>query len=306
MLKRVLIMQRFFRRFCAFLCLAMASAAAYPATAPQVIAHRGGTSDAPENTRVAVDPALKNGADAIWVTLQEAKDGVIVLYRPTDLKALTDKQGPVSAYTSAELANVDAGWAFGDTTHHPFRGKGIGIPRLDAILRAYPQVPFYLDIKSPDADPARFGQILLKTLQETGSLARTRVYSTDARYLEELPPQIARFETRDRTRTLLANVSMAHQCDPVPAARVPHWYGLELRREVEVVERFTLGEGRSKAVLTWDKEAMDCFRSAGAAQVILFGVNTAADYRRARELGADGVLVDSPRGARAFRQESAK
>lgn len=306
MLKRVLIMQRFFRRFCAFLCLAMASAAAYPATAPQVIAHRGGTSDAPENTKVAVDSALKNGADAIWVTLQEAKDGVIVLYRPTDLKALTDKQGPVSAYTSAELANVDAGWAFGDTTHHPFRGKGIGIPRLDAILRAYPQVPFYLDIKSPDADPARFGQILLKTLQESGSLARTRVYSTDARYLEELPPQIARFETRDRTRTLLANVSMAHQCDPLPAARVPHWYGLELRREVEVVERFTLGEGRSKAVLTWDKEAMDCFRSDGAAQVILFGVNTAADYRRARELGADGVLVDSPRGARAFRQESEK
>ncbi|MFP1928982.1 glycerophosphodiester phosphodiesterase family protein [Lonsdalea quercina] len=299
-------MQRFFRRFCAFLCLAMASAAAYPATAPQVIAHRGGTSDAPENTKVAVDSALKNGADAIWVTLQEAKDGVIVLYRPTDLKALTDKQGPVSAYTSAELANVDAGWAFGDTTHHPFRGKGIGIPRLDAILRAYPQVPFYLDIKSPDADPARFGQILLKTLQESGSLARTRVYSTDARYLEELPPQIARFETRDRTRTLLANVSMAHQCDPLPAARVPHWYGLELRREVEVVERFTLGEGRSKAVLTWDKEAMDCFRSDGAAQVILFGVNTAADYRRARELGADGVLVDSPRGARAFRQESEK
>ncbi|WP_304162235.1 glycerophosphodiester phosphodiesterase family protein [Lonsdalea britannica] len=298
-------MQRFFHYFCAFLCLAAVSGTAYSASAPQVIAHRGGTGDAPENTVIAVDTALKNGADAVWVTLQEAKDGVIVLYRPTDLKALTDQQGPISAYTSAELANVDAGWAFGDTTHHPFRRKGIGIPRLDAVLRAFPQVPFYLDIKSPDADPVRFGQALLKTLQDTGSLARTRVYSTDARYLDALPPQIARFETRDRTRTLLANVSMTHQCDPLPVTQTPHWYGLELRREVEVVERFTLGEGRSKTILTWDKEAMDCFRSAGTAQVILFGVNTPADYQRAQALGADGVLVDSPRSARSFRQGSA-
>ncbi|AXW86002.1 glycerophosphodiester phosphodiesterase [Lonsdalea britannica] len=299
-------MQRFFHDFCVFLCLAAASGTAYSASAPQVIAHRGGTGDAPENTVIAVDTALKNGADAVWITLQEAKDGVIVLYRPTDLKALTDKQGPISAYTSAELANVDAGWAFGDATHHPFRGKGIGIPRLDAVLRMFPQVTFYLDIKSPDTDPVRFGQALLKTLQDTGSLARTRVYSTDARYLDALPPPISRFESRDRTRTLLANVSMAHQCDPLPASQTMHWYGLELRREVEVVERFTLGEGRSKSLLTWDKEAMDCFRSAGTAQVILFGVNTPADYARARELGADGVLVDSPRDARAFRQGNAK
>lgn len=299
-------MQRFFHDFCVFLCLAAASGTAYSASAPQVIAHRGGTGDAPENTVIAVDTALKNGADAVWITLQEAKDGVIVLYRPTDLKALTDKQGPISAYTSAELANVDAGWAFGDATHHPFRGKGIGIPRLDAVLRMFPQVTFYLDIKSPDTDPVRFGQALLKTLQDTGSLARTRVYSTDARYLDALSPPISRFETRDRTRTLLANVSMAHRCDPLPASQTMHWYGLELRREVEVVERFTLGEGRSKSLLTWDKEAMDCFRSAGTAQVILFGVNTPADYARARELGADGVLVDSPRDARAFRQGNAK
>ncbi|RAT15275.1 glycerophosphodiester phosphodiesterase [Lonsdalea populi] len=299
-------MQRFLHCFCVFLCLAAASGTGYSASAPQVIAHRGGTGDAPENTVIAVDAALRNGADAVWVTLQEAKDGVIVLYRPTDLKALTNKQGPISAYTGAELANVDAGWAFDDDTHHPYRGKGVGIPRLDTVLRAFPQVPFYLDIKSPDADPIRFGEALLKTLQETGSLSRTRVYSTDARYLEALPPQISRFETRDRTRTLLANVSMAHRCDPLPATQAPHWYGLELRREVEVVEHFTLGEGRSKTLLTWDKEAMDCFRSAGTAQVILFGINTPADYQRAQALGADGVLVDSPRSARAFRQGKAK
>jgi dipeptide transport system permease protein len=35
-----------------------------------------------------------------------------------------------------------------------------------------------------------------------------------------------------------------------------YWYGLELNRKVEVVEKFTLGEGISQTTLTWDKEAM--------------------------------------------------
>lgn len=217
--------------------------------APTIVAHRGGTADAPENTRIAIETALKNGADAIWITLQESKDGVIVLYRPSDLKALTNRQGPVSAYTTAQLAETDAGWAFA-RGYAPVPRQGIGIPRLDDVLKAFPHVTFYLDIKSPDADPAQFGQALLATLESTDSLNRIRVYSTDAKYLQALPTAIPRFESRDETRTLLANITMAHQCDVKPDNRQPRWYGLELKREVEVVEKYTLGEGRSKAFLT--------------------------------------------------------
>lgn len=54
---------------------------------PKIIAHRGGTADAPENTEVAIKTALSNQADAIWITVQLSKDNVPVLYRPSDLKA---------------------------------------------------------------------------------------------------------------------------------------------------------------------------------------------------------------------------
>ncbi|MNV63050.1 hypothetical protein D3C71_1556260 [compost metagenome] len=77
---------------------------------------------------------------------------------------------------------------------------------------------------------------------------------------------------------------------------------MELKREVEVVEKFTLGEGRSKAFLTWDKESIDCFRSQGPAHIILFGINTPADYQQALALGVDGVMVNSPADAKNFRQ----
>nr|HDH1249275.1 glycerophosphodiester phosphodiesterase [Klebsiella variicola subsp. variicola] len=101
------------------LCLLAASSAL---ANPQLIAHRGGTGDAPENTLPAIKLALENHAEAIWVTVQLSRDGVPVLYRSSDLSALTNAEGKVSSLTAAELAKVDAGWKWGDDSH-PWRGK---------------------------------------------------------------------------------------------------------------------------------------------------------------------------------------
>lgn len=269
------------------------TASALACASPQLIAHRGGTGDAPENTLPAIELALKNRADAVWVTVQLSKDGVPVLYRPSDLSALTNSNGPVSRFTAAELGAIDAGWKWGDTTH-PWRGKGATIPTLEAVLQKWPQTPFYLDIKSPDAAPEEMGRRLLAVLEKTRSLGRVRVYSTEDRYISALPAAVPRFVTRSETRTRLATVSLSHQCPPPVADEQPRWYGLELNRNVEVVEKFTLGEGVSPATLTWDKEAMACFRSHGEAHILFFGVNSPQDYEKAVELNADGVMVDAP------------
>ena len=113
------------------LCL-LATAGAW--AAPQLIAHRGGTGDAPENTLPAIKLALENNAEAIWVTVQLSRDGVPVLYRSSDLSALTNSEGKVSGLTAAELAKVDAGWKWGDDSH-PWRGKQATIPTLQSVLQ---------------------------------------------------------------------------------------------------------------------------------------------------------------------------
>ena len=259
------------------LCL-LATAGAW--AAPQLIAHRGGTGDAPENTLPAIKLALENNAEAIWVTVQLSRDGVPVLYRSSDLSTLTNSEGKVSSLTAAELAKVDAGWKWGDDSH-PWRGKQATIPTLQSVLQQWPHTFFYIDIKSPDADPTVMGQRLLEVLKTTDSLDRVRVYSTEDRYIAALPPAIPRFVTRSETRTRLANISLSHQCQPASQRDGEQWYGLELKRKVEVVEKFTLGEGISPATLTWDKEAMDCFRSQDKAHIIFFGINSAEDYRTA-------------------------
>ncbi|MBZ0060160.1 MULTISPECIES: glycerophosphodiester phosphodiesterase family protein [unclassified Leclercia] len=261
---------------------------------PQIIAHRGGTADAPENTLPAIALALENHAQAIWITVQLSRDGVPVLYRPSDLSALTTAQGKVSRYTQAELATFNAGAKWKENV------AGATIPTLKAVLERWPETPFYIDIKSPDADSAEMGKQLLTVLKETNSLKRVRVYSTEDRYLDALPVEIPRFVSRSETRTRLANISLNHVCQTPAKKMEAYWYGLELNRKVEVVEKFTLGEGVSPATLTWDKEAMDCFRSQGNGHIILLGVNSAEDYQKAKALGADGVMVDSPAQAREW------
>ncbi len=284
------------KRILTILCLLATGSAL---AAPQLIAHRGGTGDAPENTLPAIKQALENNAQAIWVTVQLSRDGVPVLYRASDLSALTNAEGKVSSLTAAELAEVDAGWKWGDDSH-PWRGKQATIPTLQTVLQQWPQTFFYIDIKSPDADPTVMGEHLLEVLKTTNSLDRVRVYSTEDRYIAALPQAIPRFVSRSETRTRLANISLSHQCQQSSQSSGDKWYGLELKRKVEVIEKFTLGEGVSPATLTWDKEAMECFRSQGNAHIIFFGINSAEDYRTAKALGADGVMVDSPAQAKSW------
>lgn len=266
---------------------------------PGIVAHRGGTADAPENTLPAIKLALENKADIVWITVQLSRDGVPVLYRPADLKALTRLQGKVSQFTAEELAKADASVKWKD--------KGLAknmlntsVPTLKSVLTAWPDTRFFIDIKSPDADPATMGNALLNVLKETDSLNRVRVYSTEDRYMAALPAEIPRFVTRSETRTRLATVSLSHECLPPSQKMDDYWYGLELNRKVEVVEKFTLGEGVSPATLTWDKEAVDCFRSQGNAHLIFIGVNSEEDYQKAKTLGAEGVLVDSPAKAKSW------
>ncbi|WP_048957582.1 glycerophosphodiester phosphodiesterase family protein [Enterobacter bugandensis] len=276
--------------------LFLASAAS---ASPAIVAHRGGTADAPENTLPAIKLALENKADIVWITVQLSRDGVPVLYRPADLKVLTNLQGKVSQYTAEELAKADASVKWKDKGL-PENLLNSSIPTLKSVLSAWPDTRFFIDIKSPDADPATMGSKLLNVLKETNSLNRVRVYSTEDRYMEALPVEIPRFVTRSETRTRLATISLSHECLPPSQKMDDYWYGLELNRKVEVVEKFTLGEGVSPATLTWDKEAVDCFRSQGNAHLIFIGVNSEEDYQKAKTLGAEGVLVDSPAKAKSW------
>lgn len=284
-------------KFMATLIILFASQTVF-ALSPKIVAHRAGTADAPENTIYAIDLAKKNNADAIWLTVQLSKDNQLVLYRPSDLSSLTDHEGPVSKYNALQLNRINAAYKYNIKNNLQLPMQDTTISRLETILKKYPDTTFYIDLKSPDADPNIQAQAILALLDKTNSFSQVRFYSTNDEFLKalkSLSSKISLFESRDETRTMLANIVMNHQCSIENDKTTTRWYGFELHRKVEVVEKYTLGEARSPATLSWDKEAIDCFRKNGNAYIIVFGVNNDSDYQLAKEIGVDAVMVDSPK-----------
>nr|WP_203224812.1 glycerophosphodiester phosphodiesterase family protein [Candidatus Glomeribacter gigasporarum] len=121
---------------------------------PLMIAHRAGTKDYPENTLLAINEALKNGADLIWVTVQLSKGGIPVLYQPADLSAWTEANGAVADKTLAELQQLNAGWNFvsidaDGNKAYPYRHQNVQIPTLKEALQLIPyKIPIILDMKA--------------------------------------------------------------------------------------------------------------------------------------------------------------
>src|SRR5699024_12746532 len=74
-----------------------------------VIAHRGNSSVAPENTLPALAAAGFAGADLIEIDVQVGRDGAGVIIHDDSVDRTTDAAGPVNTLDTAEVARLDAG-----------------------------------------------------------------------------------------------------------------------------------------------------------------------------------------------------
>lgn len=128
----------------------------YEAKGPRVFAHRGGCALGPENTIAAFDLGMAAGADGLELDVHLSADGEVVVCHDATLDRTTDATGPVASRTADELARVDAGWHFVDAQGEtPFRGRGLGIPRLADVLRRYRAVPTIVEMKVNTPDLGR-------------------------------------------------------------------------------------------------------------------------------------------------------
>lgn len=76
---------------------------------PMVIAHRGSSAQAPENTLPAFQLAWEQGADAIEADFQLTKDGHIICFHDKDTKRLAGQALAVADATLEELRQLDVG-----------------------------------------------------------------------------------------------------------------------------------------------------------------------------------------------------
>jgi len=100
--------------------------------AVEIIAHRGASSDAPENTVASAKLGYEQGADAVECDIYLTKDGKLAVIHDPTTKRTTGVEGKVADMTLAELQALDAGkWKGG-------KFAGEKIPTLDELLAAVP------------------------------------------------------------------------------------------------------------------------------------------------------------------------
>jgi glycerophosphoryl diester phosphodiesterase len=102
---------------------------------PEIIAHRGASAYAPENTVAAFDLALQQGADALELDVRVTADGELVLVHDATLLRTTGDPRSVDSLTAGALAALHA---------------GTRPPRLEDVLTRYAgRTRFVIDLKDP-------------------------------------------------------------------------------------------------------------------------------------------------------------
>lgn len=137
---------------------------------PTVMAHRGLSADAPENTLYAFSDAISVGADFIELDVQQTRDGVLVVMHDSNLKRTTGVNKDIWDVDYADIQNLDAGSWF-DSAYANAR-----IPTLEETLQFVDKrAKLNIEIK-----PTKHGS---DTLEQDVAELITRYQYTDACYV---------------------------------------------------------------------------------------------------------------------------
>jgi glycerophosphoryl diester phosphodiesterase len=119
-----------------------------PRRAAKIIGHRGNSCCAPEDTLVALQQAIAEGAAAMEFDVHLSSDGVVMGMHDPTLERTTPQTGSVNSFTAAQLQSFDAGSWFDPSF------SSVRIPTLEQMMNeAKGKIILYLDLKQSGMGP---------------------------------------------------------------------------------------------------------------------------------------------------------
>ena len=226
-----------------------------------VIAHRGASGYAPENTMAAFRRAVAQGVTFIETDLQLSRDARFVAIHDETLERTTNGKGNVHYFTLAELRRLDAGSWFSSE----FAGEPI--PTLEDILDFSKKndVVFYLELKPGSSWGGEHA--LIGALRESGEIPRVVVISFNAAIVQKL---------REIEPTLMTGLLYDGQLER-PIDKALEVGARQLAVRGDLVTPALLAQARSKDL-----------------QVVCWTVNHGVHMRMLVEAGVDGIMSDYP------------
>lgn len=254
--------------------------AADTSDSPVVVAHRGASAYAPENTLAAVDKAAEMGFRWVENDVQRTKDGELVvlhdasLARTTNVEQVFPNRSPwnVRDFTAAEVARLDAGSWFSS------RYKGARVPTLKQYMNRVSRnhQKLVLEIKNPDLYPG-IERETLKLLSNEGWLSPAHL--RNSLVVQSFSAGTVRTVHRLRPGVKTAFLGTPAVTD-LPeyatfADQINSSYTTISRSYVAAIQAFDGPHGKPLEILTWT-------------------VDDAADARRVAGYGVDGIITNKP------------
>lgn len=171
---------------------------------PLIIAHRGASALAPENTLAAFEKAISGGAEGIECDVRLSKDGAVVVFHDATLGRLTDRKDLVSSLTAAELQKIDVGSWFGkrrpNDSATDFSGERI--PTLRQLLDFLKDFTglIYIELKCRESEVEKLVKAVCETISDSPRLSQIIVKS----FQLETIPHIRRACPKVKTAALFA------------------------------------------------------------------------------------------------------
>jgi glycerophosphoryl diester phosphodiesterase len=246
-----------------------------------VIAHRGASGVAPENTLTAFRRAVELGAAFIETDLQLSRDARLVALHDELLERTTDGQGAVSVKTLADLRQLDAGaWfpadavqrdvAISGSVRGPVRRgtfAGERIPTVEEVLSfgRDQDVGLYLELKP--TGPSGAEQTLVGALRAADEIGRSVVICFQLSSLLQL---------RRLEPMLVTGYLYDEEIADAPARAVE----AGARQILPRADRITAG-------LVRDAHRLDL-------KLVAWTVNDVGRMKELIGLGVDGIITDYP------------
>ena len=247
-----------------------------------VIAHRGASAFAPENTLVGFERAVAFGAEAFELDVHVTADDQPIVIHDATLDRTTDRRGAIAAMTFAAIREADAGARFTTDrgTTFPFQGHGIRVPLLAEVLGMFAGMPMIIEMKTIAAAPA-----VKRVVAQADAVARCILASFDERALApfDAPPWI-RSASRAETLSLLSRALVGR------APRPPRYRALTIPTRfngIPIPMRMLAGAGRRVGCPThvWVIDSPDVARALWANGVAGVITNRPGAMLAAREAG---------------------
>lgn len=227
-------------------------------TKPMVIAHRGASSSAPENTLSAFKKAIDIGATMIELDVRKTKDEELVVIHNSTLNKTSNGKGLVSSYRLDELKKFDMGGWFKPEF------KGEKLPTLKEVLDlCKDKILLDIEIKSFNIE-----EKIIKLINEAGMGSKVIITS----FIYNILKKIKKIDNKIKTGIIVLT-----------------GYSLRGIRK----KRLNIDAVVPHGGLFLSKNLVDMAHKEGL-DVYVWTLNKYVWIKRALKFGVDGIITNHP------------